>query len=340
MNQEESSYPMRAQSDAFESPIAKGLDRLVDFKPQDDGNGRYYVRLDISWAEFFYRMEEIGNCLICSTNGWARFRRHQSFSGWKRIPNENVWIQLETGTELNMDQIGSVIVVEQDSGNEMMLTIQLIHKNGHGHLKIILSSESSLPAYYDLVRSAAVSGPVPEAMKPSCYDEPAAVPALKDLQALWPGACHSMPAETYPGCGSLARWVVLKNLDHHYAERFEHSCFEPLMKQWIKYQCGIRLTLFHSDHQINESFQPTNQCCCAAFWHIYGKQWQCHFPKSPDLGFMLVHARQDDPEETWIEIYHEPTRRLLAWIRPESDPIDRMHWKKSIKLIQSKLNQT
>ncbi|MEM6884348.1 MAG: hypothetical protein AAF571_04895 [Verrucomicrobiota bacterium] len=338
MNEEESPYPLRAQSDAFESPIAKGLERLVDFEPQAGVKGQRYVRLDISWAEFFYRMEDIGNCLICSTNGWARFHRHQLFSGWKRIPGENIWIQPETGTELHTDQIGSIIVVEQDSGDEMMLSIQLIHKNGHGHIKIVLSCESSLAAYYDLVRSRAVSGELPDTVKSCCKDKPVEVPSLSTMQALWSGACHSMPSETYPGCGSLARLAVLKRLDPTFVEPMSDSCLEPLIEQWIKYQCAVQLTLFHPDHQIHETVLPTEQCSCRSYWHFYGRQWQCHLPKSADLKFMLVHPKCDADGESWIEIYHEPTRRFLAWIRPDSDPIDRMHWKKSIKSVQSKLN--
>jgi len=331
---------MRAQSDACETPIAKGLERLVDFAPQDDGLGRKYVRLDISWAEFFYRMEEIGDCMVSSTNGWGRFKRHQSFSGWKRIPNETLWIQPKTRTELNTDQIGSIIVVEQDHGQEMMLSIQLIHRNGHGHVKMTLSCESDLAAYYDLVQRNATPGPMPQPERHVPLEESAGVPSTKTLQALWPGACHSMPAETYPGCSSLARWVVLNRLGHKYAEQIENAHFEPLVEQWIKYQCEIQLTLFHSDHQINESIQAGHQCSCAAFWHLYGNDWQCFFPKAQGLKFMLVHARLEDPDETWVEVYHEPSRRLLAWIRPERDPIDRMHWKKSIKSISNFYTKT
>ncbi len=334
MDNPESAYPLRAQSDAFESPIARGIESLVAFQPQPDGNGQSYVRLELGWAEFFYRLEEIGNGLVCSTNGWARFNQHQAFSDWKRIPGENTWIQLKTGTQLNTDQFGSIIVVEQDGENGMMLSIQLIHKNGHGHIKIVLSSESNLPAFYDLVRSAAVPGATPLPLRQSSSAGNPEVPALKMLRSLWSGACHSMPDETYPGCGSLARWVALKYLDNRYVEQFEGAGYERLFEQWIKYQCQIRLTLFHPDHQITESICPASQCCCDSFWHLYGSHWQCHMPIHPGLRFMRVHADPYQPETAWIEIYHEPSRRLLAWIRPEADPIDRMHWNKSLKFIK------
>ena len=308
---------------------ALGLEQLVDFAPHAGENGGRYVCLDMDWAEWFYWMEELGEVHCWSTNGWGYAGRLGRFAGWTRLPGGTVWINAADGAEIDTARLGAILAVEDSAGDTFSLSCQVVHRNGHGHLKLQLTHESDLELFYRLVTRTATADPAPAAEE-SASREPVSLPADALLRQLWPGSCRAMPAETYPGLEPLARWTVLNRLGADHALPFPMGRLGSFFDRLVALGAGVRLDLYHPDHRTALALTPTRARGCACWWHLHDGPTQCHLPKADGLRAWAVSREPGSGATDWIEIYHRPSRRLLAWLRPGDDPAQRARWDEAL----------
>ena len=139
-----------------------------------------------------------------------------------------------------------------------------------------------------------------------------------------------MPSETYAGAAPLSRMAALKKLGRPYVRRVKLELVDRLLGLMGKYRSSFDLVLFHPDHQTALSLDVRSHKTCRCCWHVYGQDWQCHLPKSQGLVLLRVSPELKQSSRDWFELYHEDSGRLLAWIHASRDPVDKMHWVKSI----------
>lgn len=303
---------------------------MLPFAPNEDGKNRRYAVLEMSWSEWFLWMEALGPVLSWSTNGWGMHSREEVFSGWSRVPGGDVWVNTSDGSELNTAMMETILAVEEISDQGFCLSCQVLHQNGHGHLKIVLSHESDLDVFYTMVAANAVETPAPQGIDFTPPD-PVAMPPVKDLRAQWFSAARLMPTETFGGWAPLARLAVLNHIGEDYAKILPTSLFALFLKQLTKYHCPINLSLHHPDHTLSKRLVGAKLKECGCFWHLLTKENHSHFPKSKDLEIWMVRNDPTRPECADIEIYHRPSRRLLAWIHSDANPLHAMHWRKALQ---------
>lgn len=311
----------------FYPPTAKGLDQILPFRPHCNERGQIFVRLASGWPETFYRLGELGPVLFWSTNGWGRLGRHTTVCGWHSIPDSTIWLHPQSGSCMDVSAMGNLIAAEQPCGSETMLSIQIMHRNGHGHLKCLLSHDSKLEAFYEWIGLHAIPDPLSEPLHPTPA-RAAILPSNKELRKFWTSSFRSLPGETYAGFEPLARLAVIDRLGKEFATPIPRPSMTCLFENLVKYQCGVDFHLYHPDHTTAFSgiLRSTNLCSCCR--HLYGDHWECHLPTARDLCAYRTCPDIRHPENDWVEIYHRPSRRLLATIRTGPEPVDRMHWRK------------
>jgi len=310
-------------------PRARGLAPLVGFPLLQDGKRRS-VRLEMDWSEWFYWMGEMGPVQVTATNGWGVCCRQQRMADWCRVPGSPVWLDEYNGSEVHTDKLGALLAVEEDCRDGFCLGWQLLHRNGHEHFKINLLPQSNLQAYEEMVRQTAIPGPPLPVEEDALPGHGVEMPKLSRLWRLWRGACRTMPSETFAGLEPLARWTALQHIGEEFARPMALTHFGTLLERLAGNACGLWLTLYHPDHQSSVRFRPDEVRNCGHWWHLFGDDAQCHLRKHSELRLVCVTEEPGTWTSDWIEIYHRPSRRLLAWLRPEEDPTGRVRWRRAL----------
>ncbi len=319
MSETDHPHEMEPQAASGQNPefLALSLEQTTGLTPHPHEEGSCYLRLDLPWDEFFYWMAEMGEVLTFATNGWGFTSRKRAFDGWHRVPGDTVWIESSTGSQLDTAMMAGVIAVEQNHGDSFSLSLHVIHRNGQGHFKLHLSHRSELSIFYDLLKRTAIEDPMPEPepMSPAMMSE-VDIPPVEELRANWCGSTRLMPTEVYAGGDQLARWVALSQLGEEYAEPMALGCLNHFFERLMTYQVPIHLDLYHPDHITSQPLKLERYRGCNCWWHLFGEKDQLHLRKVNGLRVWRANAKPGTGAADWLEIYHRPTRRLLAWMRP------------------------
>ncbi|MEM1058063.1 MAG: hypothetical protein AAGK14_02340 [Verrucomicrobiota bacterium] len=308
-------------------PCIRSLEQLATFPPQEDGDDRRYLRLEMDWTEWFYWMEAMGRVQICATNGWGVYSDQRPFSGWLRVPGQPHWIDPETGSEFHADQMGDIAVVEQSCATGFSLSCRVRHREGHEMLKLYLTHHSNLGMFEDMISQTAVPGKLREP-NPATLPGPVKTPDVKALWRMWRGACRTMPTEQYAGLEPFARWNALSMVGEEFARPVAVGNLGGFFDQLAQARCGLQVTLYHPDHQTTVPLRLSQASGCSRWWHLFDGETKCHLQKDSGLRAWAVTEEPGTFNVDWIEIYHRPSRRLLAWLRPQEDPTDRVRWRR------------
>lgn len=301
--------------------VALSLEQTTGLEPHSFTEDTSYLQLDLPWDEFFYWVAELGEVLTFATNGWGFTSRKGAFVGWHRVPGDTVWVEATTGCQLDTAKMAGVIAVEHSHDDSFSLSLQVIHRNGQGHFKLHLTHHSELGVFYDIIRRAAVDAPMPEPepMEQALLSD-VEIPSTDELQANWNGATQLMPAEIYAGVGNLSRWAALSHLGVDYAEPMALGCLNHFFERLLTYQVPLQIDLYHPDHLISQPVQLDRYQGCNCWWHLFGSRDELHLRKVNGLRVWRANAKPGTGASDWLEVYHRPSRRLLAWIRPIERP--------------------
>lgn len=129
------------------------------------------------------------------------------------VPDSNLWLCLESGTELDTSQLGAAAIVIEHLHGHTFASLQFFDRSGQGVLKLLVTNGTDLAAFHAL---ACQFGCRRQTLYPQSSEwppldlSPPTPETLTTVRTQWLSLTRTLPEHTFPGQPTLARLAALK----------------------------------------------------------------------------------------------------------------------------------
>ncbi|TLD72820.1 hypothetical protein FEM03_01745 [Phragmitibacter flavus] len=190
------------------------------------------VRLDTRWELMLGGLRELGAVLASVRSGPLNLATVWPRVDFQRIPGTYELVELHSGTELRSGMLGSAMAVVDEIDGQQMASLQFSTRDGTGCLKIMITEDSDLDAFEQLVRTHAVATAwgTPTPVESSDPTE-APLPDWKQVKPLWEGLARTRPGRYFPGLAMVPRLSGLKAAAGSFAWQLQPQVDRLLLEQ-------------------------------------------------------------------------------------------------------------
>lgn len=215
---------------------------------------------------------------------------------------------IDTRNDLFLDpsQIAMGLLVEETgTPGQKRVGFQFFNHTGKGLLKILLTNQSNLEWFGNMVDYYVVSPATEEPPSP-CLPHPKTGPASndspEDLRLLWPFFLRNPTAQTLPGT-MLSRFEASERIGSALSRKVPSRILGSILRLVKRYALPLRLHLAGTAGSFQHSMVLQSLENCGESWHAIGADGDMHFYPSEEQRYRISCYPERDRLQHFLECF-------------------------------------
>jgi putative heme degradation protein len=226
--------------------------------------GSTMVCLDKRWELLLGGLRQLGVILASVRSGPVNLASVWRQVDFQPIPGSHEWLEINSGTELRGGALGSAVALVEERGDQQVASLQFAARDGTEYLKLMLTENSDLEAFEQLVKTHAVAGAwgSPTTVQagsngPGLVTEPVSVPVSvsvsvpvpvpvpdwESVKPLWEGLSRTRPGRYFPGLALVPRLAGLQAANGAFAWPLQPKVARTLLEKMAERGEGLNFSV-------------------------------------------------------------------------------------------------